>query len=85
MRQTQGPNGPPELEAVERPPGPHERLLGHVVGHVVGAHDPQGHPVDAALVAPHDLLERREVPLPRPGEQERLVPAPGAACGGRAE
>jgi hypothetical protein len=68
-----GPERPGEVEAVEGPPGPHERLLGHVVRHVVGAHDPEGHPVHAALVAPHDLLEGRDIPLPRAGEEEQLV------------
>ena len=68
-----GAERPPELEAIEGPPGPHERLLGDVVRHVVGTHDAQGHPVHAALVPPHDRLEGREVPLPRPGEEERLV------------
>ena len=61
------------LEAVEGPPGAHERLLGHVVGHVVSAHDPQGHGVHAPLVPPHQLLESRGVALPRPGDDERLV------------
>ena len=68
-----GAERPPQLESVERAPGAQERLLGDVVGQVVGAHDPQGHAVHPALVEPHDLLEGARVSPPRPGDQERLI------------
>ena len=81
MRQIQGPNGRARSKRSSGLVGPQEGLLGHVVGHVVAAHDAQGGAVDPPLVAPDDLLEGKEVPPPGPGQEvglcgvDRHVPA----------
>ena len=72
MRQIQGPNGPRQVEAVQGLVGAQEGLLDHVVGHVVAAHDAEGRAVDPPLVALHDLLEGKEVPLPCLGQEVGL-------------
>src|SRR5262249_11253849 len=56
-----GAEGPLEIAAVERLPGPDERFLSHVVRHVVSPHDPERGRVRATLVAADDLLEREQV------------------------
>src|SRR6266540_4855368 len=79
-----GAERPREVEAGQGLVGADERVLGHVVGHVVVAHDTQGDPVDPALVAPNHLLERREIPPLRTGQEARLVLTVGPHASPRA-
>jgi hypothetical protein len=55
------PERPREVEAPEGLIRADERLLGHVVGHLVPADDPEGHAVDPPLVSLDDLLEGKQV------------------------
>src|SRR5204862_3446761 len=45
------------LEAVQPAPGAHERLLDHVLGQLLVAHDQAGRPQDLEAVARNDLGE----------------------------
>ena len=67
-----GPEGPGQVEAAEGLVRAQEGLLDHVVGHVVAADDAHGRGVDPPLVALHDLLEGKEVPVPCPGQKVGL-------------
>src|SRR5690606_29929702 len=76
-----GRDRPPALvEAVGEAPGPHERLLGHVLGVAGVADDGERQAVDLALEAAHEGRRRGGVAGREAGEERLVGDVPHALC-----
>src|SRR6185295_8927038 len=75
-----GAEGPRQVEPAEGLMCAQEGLLDDVVRHVMAADDANGGGVDPTLVALHDLVEGKKVPVACPSQEVGLGGIQGAAC-----